>query len=75
MKTFSCQCGNTVFFENTKCVSCQHELGWCPACKNVTTLVPAEGGQFRCGTLAWQVLLAKCHNYKVEHDLDMVSVL
>jgi len=67
MKTFGCRCGNTVFFENTKCVACDHELGWCPACQNVTTLLPADGGRFHCGNDSCTSVLAKCHNYAVEH--------
>ncbi|HRX79028.1 MAG TPA: zinc-ribbon domain-containing protein, partial [Pirellulaceae bacterium] len=61
MKTFGCRCGNTVFFENTKCVACDHELGWCPACQNVTTLLPADGGRFHCGNDSCTSVLAKCH--------------
>jgi hypothetical protein len=67
MKSFSCQCGNMVFFENTKCVVCHHELGWCPACRNITALLPTADKQFRCGNASCKVLLAKCHNYAVEH--------
>lgn len=67
MKTFHCQCGNTVFFENTRCVACNHELGWCPACRNVVTLLPAGDGQFRCANGSCKTLLSKCHNYAVEH--------
>ncbi len=67
MKTFRCNCDITVFFENTKCVACDHDLGWCPGCRNVTTLLPDTDGRFRCGNEDCKKVLAKCHNYAVEH--------
>ncbi|MGH8455242.1 MAG: zinc-ribbon domain-containing protein, partial [Nevskiales bacterium] len=30
MKTFRCQCGNRVFFLNSRCVNCNRELGYFP---------------------------------------------
>ncbi len=66
MKSFACVCGNAVFFENTQCLSCRRELGWCPACRNIAALLPADGGRFRCGNESCGTLLAKCHNYAVE---------
>lgn len=66
MKSFACVCGNAVFFENTQCVSCSRELGWCPACKGITTLVSDDSGKLRCGKESCGTLLVKCHNYAVE---------
>ncbi|NQV28632.1 MAG: putative zinc-binding metallopeptidase [Rhodopirellula sp.] len=40
MKSFECVCSNTIFFENTQCLSCRRELGWCPACHSMTSLEP-----------------------------------
>jgi hypothetical protein len=66
MRSFTCICDNTIFFENTQCVSCKKELGWCPACQGMTALLPAEEGQYQCGNSVCGVLLAKCRNYAVE---------
>ncbi len=67
MRSFACQCGNSAFFENTQCLSCSQALGWCPACKELTTLLPEEQeGRYRCGHADCKTLLAKCHNYAVE---------
>jgi hypothetical protein len=30
MKTFRCACGNTLYFENTRCLACGRELGLLP---------------------------------------------
>jgi len=43
MKTFSCShCGQTVFFENTVCVNCGHELGYDPERMRMLALKPVE---------------------------------
>lgn len=66
MQSFVCLCGNRVFFENTQCVSCARELGWCPVCRRIAALVAGEGGALRCGGEACGARLVKCHNYAVE---------
>ena len=35
MRTFTCLCGEKLFFDNTRCVSCGRESGFCPACQQV----------------------------------------
>ncbi len=67
MKTFHCTCGNTLFFENTQCLRCGHEVGWCPACENLTAIAIEPAGGHRCGLSSCGALLVKCHNYAVEH--------
>ncbi len=66
MRTYNCVCGNTLFFENTQCLSCGQEVGWCPACARITTLVNQSDGVYRCGNSSCGAALAKCHNYVVE---------
>ncbi|WP_146453375.1 zinc-binding metallopeptidase family protein [Rubripirellula tenax] len=65
MRTFKCRCGNTTFFENSRCVACDHALGWCPACDNMTTLLSTAEGKstLQCGHQACGVTLVKCRNY------------
>ncbi len=74
MKSFTCSCGNTVFFENNLCLSCKNEVGWCPACCGISALLPVAGGQYRCGNTACGTLLVKCHNYVVENVCNRCSV-
>ncbi len=66
MKTFSCRCSNTIFYENTRCVSCGSELGWCPACHQMTGLIPYEQESFLCGHSSCKAVLSKCKNYSLE---------
>lgn len=66
MRTFVCSCGSTIFFENSKCLSCGIDLGWCPACQNMTALKLSQDGRFLCMNSACGVSLVKCHNYAVE---------
>jgi hypothetical protein len=45
MKLFECQnCGQPLYFENTRCESCGLPLGYLPAKETVTALVDGEGG-------------------------------
>src|SRR5205823_1333090 len=41
MKLFECQnCGQALYFENTRCESCERQLGYLPAKETVTALEP-----------------------------------
>lgn len=66
MKTFLCKCGNTVFYENTHCISCGSDLGWCSCCSQITALIPEKDETFRCGNRECNALLKKCNNYSIE---------
>lgn len=66
MKTFECICSNTLFFENSRCLGCGADVGWCPLCQSITTLVAAAGETYRCGKAGCGAALVKCHNYAVE---------
>lgn len=66
MKNFLCTCGATIYFENSRCLHCDSDLGWCPGCNTMTTLVVDAQGQLRCGDSNCQVALSKCYNYAVE---------
>ncbi len=67
MRQFKCNCGNSVFFENTQCVACGSELGWCPACSSLRSITRESNGYYRCGHESCGLVLSKCHNYAVEH--------
>ncbi len=62
MKTFHCSCGNKLFFENSQCLSCQREVGWCPVCQGMHAMAP-EQDAFRCTNPKCQALVDKCLNY------------
>lgn len=67
MKTFNCICGNTLFFENSQCLSCGQDVGWCPACCRISTLRHEFDGVYLCANADCRAKLAKCHNYAVEN--------
>ena len=67
MKTFQCTCNNTLFFENDHCLQCGSDVGWCPRCERVTTLVPSTPDMFQCGNPQCGATLAKCHNFHAEN--------
>ena len=54
---------NTIFYENTCCVACGSSLGWCPACKRMTALLPHVDDTALCGNVDCQAILSKCENY------------
>ena len=72
MQTYRCKCGNRLYFENSLCLACQSEVGWCEACARVTSLEPASdsNGQapsvYQCAHADCGALLRKCHNYSIE---------
>ncbi len=66
MRTFSCSCGETLFFDNTRCESCGSEAGFCPVCHLLVALRGTAADGYRCGNPHCGTALAKCHNYQVQ---------
>jgi hypothetical protein len=57
MKAFHCQgCGSPISFENVKCITCGHVLGFLTASCELAALEPAEGG-------VWRELAAQNHQF------------
>ncbi|WP_404342872.1 putative zinc-binding peptidase [Vreelandella aquamarina] len=75
MQTFSCRCGNPLFFENTHCLACESEVGWCPACSNIVALEPLDNGGYQCSHESCGTALMKCHNYAVENVCNRMVVM
>ncbi|MDZ7747612.1 MAG: putative zinc-binding metallopeptidase [Halofilum sp. (in: g-proteobacteria)] len=67
MRTFSCRCGQRLFFDNTRCLRCGRMVGWCPGCNALRGLDPAGEGVWRCTGEGCGRELVACHNYAVEH--------
>ena len=73
MQTYRCVCGNRLFFDNSVCLACQREVGWCEACSRMTSLEPtadaadATSNHYLCGHPDCRRPLGKCHNYLVEN--------
>ncbi|MFO1021329.1 MAG: putative zinc-binding metallopeptidase [Planctomycetales bacterium] len=63
MRTYRCTCGNVTFFDNTHCLACGKELGFCPVCRELATLEPGQNGQYVCGNSGCGTVLEKCLNY------------
>src|SRR5262245_55791588 len=63
MRTFRCVCDNVLFFDNSLCLRCKREVGYCPVCHMIAALLPTAGDKFRCGNPACGALLVKCPNY------------
>lgn len=68
MQSFRCSCNNVIFFDNSRCLACGSELGFCPACRNLTALVAEPSGGLRCGHDTCRAALVKCVNY-AQHDV------
>ncbi len=66
MRTFRCSCGETLFFDNTRCVTCGSEVGYCPVCRGVVGLRGHRDSGYFCGNPSCGAALAKCYNYQVE---------
>ena len=67
MRTYTCVCGQLIFFENVSCVNCKRELGFLPDAMRLASLEPASPGMFRAseGGSA-SPAYKKCRNYSNE---------
>jgi len=65
MRSFTCQCGATLFFASHRCVACSRTTAMCPSCQNVAAMEPAGDGAWTCQSC--NALLKFCSNY-VEHS-------
>lgn len=74
MQSYRCTCGNRIFFDNSLCVACGRELGFCPVCRTLVALLRKDRGHLQCGNPECNAGLAKCFNY-VEHNVCNRCVL
>jgi hypothetical protein len=64
MKTYTCTCGQLLFFENITCTSCSREVGFLPDLICASSLDPANDGNFSpTAGEAKNRLYKKCQNY------------
>jgi len=64
MKLFECQhCGQPLYFENTRCESCGHSLGYLAAKETITALKPIDAADGGDGTL-WRALAEPKGRYR-----------
>src|ERR1700722_10760887 len=64
MKTYTCTCGQLLFFENISCTTCSREVGFLPDLICASSLDPADNGLFAATTPeARGALYKKCANY------------
>jgi hypothetical protein len=67
MKTYTCVCGQLIFFQNVSCVNCHRDLGFLPDLLWLTSLDPAENGLWRpTAEIANGKLYKKCQDYTQE---------
>jgi len=66
LKTFRCYCGNTLNFENSRCIVCERTLGYLPDEKQISALEPAANGTWRA--LLNNKTYRQCKNYS-EYDV------
>ena len=63
MKTFTCQCGATLYFENTRCLACDRKLGFLPDELKISALEPSGSAW---NALANDKTYRMCNNYAAE---------
>jgi len=64
MKTYTCVCGQLMFFQSVTCVNCRRELGFLPGLLWLSSLDPADNGLWRpTAPQAGGQLYKKCQNY------------
>lgn len=63
MKTFRCQCGNNLYFENDRCLACERVVGYLPDQKQLSALESAEDGY-------WKALLNDRYYRQCKNSID-----
>ncbi|HEY0258020.1 MAG TPA: putative zinc-binding metallopeptidase [Candidatus Methylacidiphilales bacterium] len=64
MKTYTCTCGQLLFFENVSCTSCLREVGFLPDLICASSMDPANDGCYAPTALeAKGRIYKKCQNY------------
>src|SRR5271154_1003761 len=65
MKTYTCACGELLYFENVSCVNCKREVGFLPDLICISSLeAPDDKGQYPASVAeAKGQLYKKCRNY------------
>jgi len=76
MKLFQCQnCGQPLYFENTRCEHCGLSLGYLPERETITALKPAEGTSSAAQTI-WRALAdQKLYRYCANAAFDVCNWL
>jgi len=62
MKTFHCECGNTLHFENSHCLVCGRDVGYLPEYGCISALDPLPDKSWLA--LANKRIYRKCKNYR-----------
>jgi hypothetical protein len=65
MKTYTCVCGQLIFFQNVSCINCGRELGFLPDSLRLASLEPASGGRWEPSgnQTSGGASYRKCQNY------------
>lgn len=62
MRVFQCECGATVFFNNSLCLSCSRELGFLPEALDIAAFTSGQSGEIQTPHGVYR----KCANYSRE---------
>ncbi len=67
MINFKCSCGNTLYFENTKCVNCDKELGFVPTKLALSPIERSPDGVYVASAFPERPSFRLCRNYSEHH--------
>jgi hypothetical protein len=67
MKNYQCHCGNTVYFENTRCLVCDRSLGFLPDSMQMAAFALQADGAWQALAPASPGLYRQCANYAREN--------
>jgi hypothetical protein len=74
MKTFNCTCNAGLFYENTQCLNCEREVGYCPQCASMSPLLK-QGDHLVCDRPECGATLQKCSNYEIHNVCNRCVVI
>src|SRR2546425_662994 len=79
MRIYQCSCGNKIFFDNIKCLTCGHELAFCPGCRRITeaAFAPPLRFDFKADVIAqgdfWRSF-GKTEKVYTGHDAGRITI-
>lgn len=62
MRTFQCECGQTLFFHSVQCLACKRKVGMCTTCNQVSAINENESGEMHCGVNDCGATITRCSN-------------
>lgn len=63
MRSFVCSCGNSLYFDSSRCLKCSTDAGLCPNCRSVSPMIRQKPDGLKCGNEECGAMVHRCANF------------